>query len=156
MREVVGPNVDLHIEVHDRFTVTHAIRIGHMLEELQVMWLEIPLYIRVILRQLLEVARAIAPVPVAVDERYKRMGMFVDLLAAKVIDIVQPEVSNIKRVSGIAEATEALVACHTAHSLLGTVVNAHVHASIANFLIQEDFDDSNEPRTWIYCRVFRV
>ena len=48
--------------------------------------------------------------PVAVDERYKQMGMFVDLLAAKVIDIVQPEVSNIKRVYGIAEATEALAA----------------------------------------------
>ena len=39
--------------------------------------------------------------------------MFVDLLAAKVIDIVQPEVlslgvSNIKRVCGITEAADLL------------------------------------------------
>ena len=27
-------------------------------------------------------------------------------------------------------------------------MNSHVHASIANFLIQENFDDSNEPWTW--------
>jgi len=149
VRDAVGPDVDLCIEAHDRFTVTHAIRIGRMLEELQVMWLETPVHSSDIAATI-EVAKAIAPVPVATGERYKRMGMYVDLLSAKVVDIVQPEVlslgvSNIKRVCGIAEAAEALVACHTAHSPLGTVVNAHIHASISNFLIQENFDDSNEP-----------
>jgi galactonate dehydratase len=149
VRDAVGPDVDLCIETHDRFTVTHAIRIGKMLEELQVMWLETPVHSSDIAATV-EVAKAIAPVPVATGERYKRMGMFVDLLSAKVVDIVQPEVlslgvSNIKRVCGIAEAAEALVACHTAHSPLGTMVNAHIHASISNFLIQENFDDSNEP-----------
>ena len=149
VRDAVGPDVDLCIEAHDRFTVTHAIRIGKMLEELQVMWLETPVHSSDIAATV-EVAKAIAPVPVATGERYKRIGMFVDLLSAKVVDIVQPEVlslgvSNIKRVCGIAEAAEALVACHTAHSPLGTMVNAHIHASISNFLIQENFDDSNEP-----------
>ncbi len=148
VRDTVGPDVDLCIEPHDRFTVTHAIRIGKMLEELQVMWMETPVHSSDIAATI-EVAKAIAPVPIATGERYKRMGMFVDLLSAKVVDIVQPEVlslgvSNIKRVCGIAEAAEALVACHTAHSPLGTMVNAHIHASISNFLIQENFDDSNE------------
>ena len=110
------------------------------------MWLETPVHSSDIIAATIEVAKAIAPVPAAVGERYKRMGMFVDLLAGKVIDIVQPEilslgVSNIKRVC-------ATCACHTALSLLGTAVNAHVHASIANFLIQENFDDSNEPWAW--------
>ena len=119
-----------------------------MLEEFQVMWMETPVHSSDIVATI-EVAKAIAPVPVATGERYKRMGMFVDLLSAKVVDIIQPEVlsvgvSNIKRVCGIAEAAEALVACHTAHSPLGTMVNAHVHASISNFLIQENFDDFNE------------
>ena len=91
--------------------------------------------------------------PVAVGERYKRPGMFVDLLAAKIVDIVQPEVlglgmANIKKVCGIAEAAEALVAAHQAQSPLCTVVNAHLHASISNFLIQENFDDSSEPWMW--------
>jgi len=78
-------------QAHDRFTVTHAIRIGHTLEERQVMWLEAPVHSGDI-EATIEVAKAIAPVPVAVDERYKRMEIFVDLLATKVIDIVQPEV----------------------------------------------------------------
>ena len=55
------------------------------------MWLEAPVHSGDI-EATIEVAKAIAPVPVAVDERYKRMEIFVDLLATKVIDIVQPEV----------------------------------------------------------------
>ena len=151
VREAVGDDVDLCIEAHDRFTVSHAIRIGRALEEFSPMWLETPVHSSDVAATV-EVAKAI-DVPVAVGERYKRMGPFVDLLATKVVDIIQPEVlalgvSNIKRVCGIAEASEALVACHQAQSPLCTVVNAHMHASISNFLIQENFDDSLEPWTW--------
>lgn len=151
VRDAVGPDVDLCIEAHDRFTVSHAIRIGRALEEFAPMWLETPVHSSDVAATI-EVAKAI-DVPVAVGERYKRMGMFVDLLASKVVDIIQPEVlalgvSNLKRVCGIAEASEALVACHQAQSPLCTVVNAHMHASVSNFLIQENFDDSLEPWTW--------
>ena len=57
---------------------------------------------------------------------------------------MQPEVwslgvFNIKRVCGITEAVEALVACHTAHSLLGTVVNAHVSCIDCEFLDSGEF-----------------
>lgn len=151
VRDAVGVDVDLCIEAHDRFTVSHAIRIGHALEEFGVMWLETPVHSADIAATI-EVARAIR-VPVATGERYRRPGMFVDLLAAKVVDILQPEVlslgvANLKRVCGIAESAEALVACHQAQSPLCTAVNAHMHASVANFLIQENFDDSAEPWTW--------
>ncbi|MCZ6633220.1 MAG: mandelate racemase/muconate lactonizing enzyme family protein [bacterium] len=152
VREAVGPEVDLCIEAHDRFTVTHAIRIGKAIAEYTPMWLETPVHSSDVAATI-EVAKAIAPVPVAVGERYKRMGMFVDLLASKVVDIVQPEVlglgmANTKKVCGIAEAAEALVACHQAQSPLCTAINAHIHASIGNFLIHENFDDSLEPWTW--------
>jgi galactonate dehydratase len=151
VRDAVGPDVDLCIEAHDRFTVSHAIRIGRALEEFAPMWLETPVHSSDVAATI-EVAKAI-DVPVATGERYKRMGPFVDLLASKVVDIVQPEVlalgvSNLKRVCGIAEASDSLVACHQAQSPLCTVVNAHMHASISNFLIQENFDDSLEPWTW--------
>ena len=59
--------------IHDRFTVTHAIRIGHVLEELQVMLLETPVHSSDIAATI-EVAKAIAPVPVAVGERYCATG----------------------------------------------------------------------------------
>jgi len=56
------------------------------------MWLETPVHSADIAATI-EVARAIR-VPVATGERYRRPGMFVDLLAAKVVDILQPDVVN--------------------------------------------------------------
>jgi galactonate dehydratase len=70
------------------------------------------------------------------------------------VSIVQPETLNIGGVSGarkaaiIAESAEAFVALHQAQSPLNTAVNAHIHASLPNFLIQECFDDFLEP--WAY------
>lgn len=152
VREAVGPDVDLCIEGHNRFSTSHAIRIGRMLEPFHVMWFEAPVHPHDV-GATLEVARAIAPVPVAVGENYRRPGTFIDLLAAKVVDIVQPEVltmgvATVKKVCGMAEGANALVACHQAQSPLCTAVNAHIHASIPNFMIHENFDDSNEPWTW--------
>jgi len=151
VREAVGPDADILIEGHDRFSVSHAIRIGRELEEFRPMFFETPVDSRDI-QGSIEVARAIN-MPVALGERFYRLGQFADLLAARVIDIVQPEVlhlglTNIKKVCGIAEAYEALVACHQAQSPLCTAINAHLHASVPNFLIQENFDDSLEPWTW--------
>ncbi len=151
VRQAVGPDVDLCIEGHDRFSVSQAIDIGRALAPFEPMWFETPVHSDD-MAATLAVARAI-DVPVAVGERYKRSGLFVDLLAAKVVDIVQPEVlslglANIKKVCGIAEAAEALVACHQAQSPLCTAINVHIHAATPNFLIHENFDDSLEPWTW--------
>jgi galactonate dehydratase len=155
VRDAVGPDVDLCIEGHDRFSVSHAVRIGRALAPMSPMWFETPVHSSDVAATL-EVARAI-DVPVATGERYRRPGMFVDLLAARVVDIVQPEVlslglSNLRKVCGLAEAAEALVACHQAQSPLCTAVNAHVHAALPNFLIHESFDDSLEPWTWELLR----
>lgn len=151
VREAVGPNVDLLVEAHDRFSISHAIRIGNKLAEFDPMWLETPVQSTDI-EATIEVARQVA-VPIATGERFSCKGQFVDLLSHKLIDIVQPEVlkmglGNIFKVCGIAEAAEALVACHQAQSPLCTAINAHLHAAIPNFLIHESFDDFLEDWTW--------
>lgn len=149
VRNAVGEDVDICIEGHDRFSVSTAIRIGKALEEFSPMWFETPVMSTDISASL-EVARAIN-VPVALGERFDRLGQVLDLLAPRVVDIVQPETLKIGGISGarkaaaIAESAEAFVALHQAQSPLNTAVNAHIHASIPNFLIQECFDDFLEP-----------
>ncbi len=151
VREAVGPDVDILIEAHDRFTVTNAIRLGRKLEAFEPMWLETP--VRTFdLAGHLEVARAIN-IPVVLGEGFRELRQFADLLSARVIDIIQPEPmglgpSRARKAFAIAEAYTALVACHQAQSPFCTAMNAHLHASIPNFLIQENFDDSLEPWTW--------
>ena len=151
VRQAVGPDVDLLIEAHDRFTVGTAIRLGRKLEEFEPMWMETP--VRTFdLQGHLEVARAIN-IPVVLGEGFKELRQFADLLSYRVIDIIQPEPMSLgtaraRKSFAIAEAFTALVACHQAQSPLGTAMNAHHHASIPNFLIQENFDDNLEPWTW--------
>jgi len=145
VRDAVGDDVDILIEGHDRFSVSTAIRIGQWLAPFEPLWFETPVMSDDIAATL-ELARAIE-VPVAVGERYHRLGQFIDLLAARVVDIVQPETLHIGGISGarkaaaIAEAAEAFVALHQAQSPLNTAINAHLHASMPNFLIHECFDD---------------
>jgi galactonate dehydratase len=151
VREAVGPKVDLLIEAHDRFTVTHAVRIGRRLEEFDPMWLETPVR-SYDLAGHIEVARQIK-VPVVLGEAFKELRDFADLLAYRVIDIIQPEPQTLgpgraAKSFAIAQAYGALVACHQAQSPFCTAMNAHLHASIPNFLIQENFDDNAEAWTW--------
>ncbi|MEX1018667.1 MAG: mandelate racemase/muconate lactonizing enzyme family protein [Litorilinea sp.] len=149
VRAAVGDDVDLLIEGHDRFSVTTAIRIGRQLEEFRPMWFETP-NMSTDLPGTLEIARNI-PVPVATGERFDRLGQFVELLSAKAVDIVQPETLKIGGIGGarkaaaIAEGAEAFVALHQAQSPLNTAINAHIHATLPNFLIQECFDDFHVP-----------
>ena len=151
VRAAVGPKVDLLIEAHDRFTVTNAIRLGRKLEEFTPMWLETPVRTYDLAGHI-EVAKSIK-IPVVLGEGFHELRQFADLLAYRVIDIVQPEPqtlgpSRARKAFGIAQAYDALVACHQAQSPFCTAMNAHLHASIPNFLIQENFDDSAEPWTW--------
>jgi galactonate dehydratase len=151
VREAVGPRVDLLIEGHDRFTVSNAVRIGRRLEEFEPMWFETPVRTYDLTGHI-EVAKAIG-FPVVLGEGFHELRQFADLLSHRVIDIVQPEPqtlgpSRARKAFGIAQAYDALVACHQAQSPFCTAMNAHLHASIPNFLIHENFDDSLEPWTW--------
>jgi len=151
VREAVGPEIDLLIEAHDRFTVTNAIRLGRKLEEFNLFWIETPVRTYDI-KASVEVARAIK-IPVVLGEGFRRLRDFAELLSHRVIDIIQPEPmglgpSHARAAFAIARAYEALVACHQAQSPFCTAMNSHLHASIPNFLIQENFDDSLEPWTW--------
>ena len=151
VRQAVGPNVDLLIEFHDRFTVGTAIRVGRKLDEFEPMWFETPVRTHDLAGHI-EVARNVQT-PVVLGEGFNELRQFADLLAYRVIDIVQPEPQSLGpsralKAFAIAQAYDALIACHQAQSPFCTAMNAHLHASIPNFLIHENFDDSLEPWTW--------
>jgi galactonate dehydratase len=145
VRRAVGEEVDLCIEGHDRFSVSTAIRVARQLEEFRPLFFETPV-MSTDIPATIEVAR-VSPVPIATGERFTRPTEFLDLLSPRVVCIVQPEtlriggVSGARKVAALAEAAEAFVALHQAQSPLNTAINAHINASIPNFLIQECFDD---------------
>ncbi len=151
MRQAVGAKIDLLIEFHDRFTVGTAIRVGRKLDEFEPLWFETPVRTYDLTGHV-EVARNVKTA-VVLGEGFNELRQFADLLAYRAIDIIQPEPqtlgpSRARKAFAIAQAYDALVACHQAQSPFCTAMNAHLHASIPNFLIHENFDDSLEPWTW--------
>jgi galactonate dehydratase len=149
VRNAVGDGVDILIEGHDRFSVSTAVHLAHRMEEFNPMWFETPVQSTDI-EATLQVARSVK-VPIASGERFTRLSQVLDLASDRSVSIVQPETLNIGGISGamkaaaIAESAEAFVALHQAQSPLNTAINAHIHAAIPNFLIQECFDDFLEP-----------
>lgn len=152
VRGAVGDELDLCIEGHDRFSVSTALRVSERLAEVRPMWFETPVMSTDIAATIAMARRS--AVPVATGERFDRLEQFLELVAPRVVDIVQPETLRIGGISGarkaaaVAESAEAFVALHQAQSPLNSAVNAHIHASIPNFLIQECFDDFLVPWAW--------
>lgn len=147
IRLAVGEDVDIMIEAHDRFALSQAIRIGHMIEEYHPFWYETPV-MSSDLKDVNEVARRVN-VPVIAGERQSDPREIARFLADGAVDLINPEILEIGGISGlldcfaIARGFGASVAPHNAQSPLCTAVNIHIGISQPNLLIQECFDDSS-------------
>lgn len=144
VREVVGDDIEILIEAHDRFTVPTAIDVARALAPFQPFWFEAP-------TESEDVAAVLAvtdqsPIRVVAGERFHRTSDFADLMHPRTIDIVQPEILKCGGIQGlldasaIARAHNGFVAPHNAQSPFTTVVNAHAGFAVPNLLIQETFD----------------
>ena len=114
VRDAVGPDVDLMIEAHNRFTASTALRLADRLAEFHPAWLEEPVH-HSQMGSMVEVARR-SPVPIATGESFTSLGQFADLLSHDVVQILQPEPLHLgglwrtRQVASLAEAHLAVVA----------------------------------------------
>lgn len=151
VRDAVGPDVDILIEAHDRFSVGEAIAIGRWLEKYDVTWFETPV-LSTDVEALVEVARRV-PVRVIAGERMHDLHEFAQFLATNVTDVINPEplgvggVFRSVQIAGLARAHHAQVAFHNAESPLKTSIALQIDAVTPNVFIQECFDDFLEP--WV-------
>ena len=145
VRDAVGGDVDLMIEVHDRLTVPGAIAICHDLEALAPLWVEAPVW-SIDTGALAAVANA-TRLRIVAGERFTNLADFADLLATGRVDVVQPEyvelggIHRLRQVAALAEARQAMIAPHNARCPLSTAVNVQVDTATRNVFIQETFDD---------------
>ncbi len=108
VRQTIGPNISLMVDANQRFTVEHAIRLGHRLEEMNVAWFEepVPAYD---LAGSAQVAESL-DVPVASGENiYTSLG-FSRMLEMRAADILMPDlvcvggITEFLKVARMAEA----------------------------------------------------
>ena len=143
VREAVGPDVDLAIEVHGRLSPAWAIEMARRLKPFSPFFYEEPVPGEDV-EALVRVARAIE-IPVATGERLCTKFAFQELLRRQAVDIVQPDLchagglTEVKKIAALAEASYVQVAPHNASGPIGTAAAVQLDATIPNFLIQEFF-----------------
>ena len=90
VREAIGPNVDILIEVHARFTVYTAVELAKRMEQYRPFWYEEPVSQENV-SEMKQVRDRIS-IPVATGERLYLKFPFFDLVRNEAADILQPDI----------------------------------------------------------------
>ena len=148
VREAVGPDVEILIEMHGRFNPATAIEMARLLEPYRPGWIEEPVPPHN-LAALKKVAEQVT-IPVATGERIHTRYDFRELFELQAADIIQPDITHLgglletKKLAAWADAYYILVAPHNVCGPVGTAANLHLAACTTNFKIQEHFNDFAE------------
>ena len=144
VREAVGPDIDLLIEVHRRLAPMHAIRIARALERFRPFWYEEPVS-STNLDALAECRRQIA-IPIVTGEELYTRAEFRRAFELRAADIVNPDVCNcggileLRAIAQMAEPSLVTVSPHNYNSTtVGLAATVQISAAIPNFLITEYF-----------------
>jgi len=144
VREAVGPDIDLLIEVHRRLSPMNAVRVARMLEEFEPYWYEEPVPADNI-EALAEVRRNIN-IPVVTGETLYTKSAYCEVFERRAADIINPDVCNcggileLKEIAAMAQPYYVAVSPHNFNSTtIGLAATINVSACIPNFLITEYF-----------------
>jgi len=141
VREEIGYDVDLGMDLHWNFTTETAIRLGKKLERFDLAWLEDPVPPEKTDSQK-RVTEAL-DMPVLTGENLVTVSQFNDAAREGMMDIAAPDVN---KCGGLGEFVDIATVCdlygvpiasHNISSPLGTVAGAHVSAAVPNFLYME-------------------
>ena len=144
VREAVGPDVDILVEVHRRLSPAHAIRVARRMEAFNPFWYEEPVSSRD-LDGLAEAKRNIN-IPVVTGEELYTKVEFRDVFEKRAADVINPDVCNcggileLREIAAMAEPCHVAVSPHNYNSTtVGLAATMQAAAGMPNFLITEYF-----------------
>jgi galactonate dehydratase len=151
VRDAVGPEVELLIEMHGRFSPSTAVAMINALAPYRPGWFEEPVPPEN-LPALKKVSDAVAPlgIPIATGERIHTLYEYRELFELGSADIIQPDITHIggllntKKLAAWADAYFVLIAPHNVGGPVSTAAALHLAACTPNFKIQEHFNDFSE------------
>ena len=148
IREAVGPDIEVFIEMHGRFNARTAIELANLLAPYHPGWIEEPCSPDDI--PALQKVAAHSPIPVATGERYFTHHGFRQVLESGAADIWQPDVVHaggildMKKIAAMADTHSILMAPHNANGPVCTAASVHFDFCTPNIKVQECFDDFSE------------
>ena len=150
VREAVGNDVDLCVEVHRRLNPTEARQLARELEPFRIFFLEDPI-IPDSVQSMSELAKSIN-VPVATGERFTTIFEFREMLAAGGVAYARPDVclaggiTQSKKIAALAESFHVGIIPHNPLGPVSTAACVQVDACIPNFVLQEYTGDDIPPK----------
>ena len=150
--DAIGPECEVLVEMHGRFTPAVASALIRDLERFRPGWVEEPVPPDN-LRALASVTRS-SPVPVATGERIHVRSEFRELFELQAAAVLQPDIGHfggigeVRKLAATAQTHYMLVAPHNVGGPVLTAANLHLAACTPNFKIQEHFNDFAD--SWIH------
>jgi galactonate dehydratase len=141
IRDAVGPDVAIAVDVHGRLSPAMSIRLARELEPSDVWFLEEPV-LPENAAALADVARATS-IPVATGERLFGKWGFREVVERRAAALLQPDVSHCggileaRLIGALGETCFAGLAPHNPLSPVNTVASAHVALASPNFVALE-------------------
>jgi galactonate dehydratase len=158
VRDAVGPDAAILIEMHGRFTPATAARVAAMLEVYDPEWIEEP--VPPDNTAALQRVRASTRIPIATGERAHTIGEIRECVESGAADIVQADLTHfggfrpMKQLAGWADAHYLLLAPHNVCGPVGTIANVHFGVATPNYKLLEHFNDFADP--WVQELVDRA
>ncbi len=141
VREAVGDDVDICLDIHGRVDPYQAIVIAKELEPYKIFFYEDP-----ILPENIDMMAYVAQhinIPIATGERLYTIYDFMELISKKAASMVRPDlclaggISQCRKIAAIAEANYIGVVPHCPLSGVAVAASVHYALSIHNFVLQE-------------------
>ena len=149
VRDAVGWDVDILVEMHRRLAPMHARRIAREIERFRPFWYEEPVLAENI--DALAAVKRDINLPVVTGEELYTKFEFREVFEKQAADIINPDVCNVggilelKEIAAMAEPYFVVVSPHNYNSTtLGLAATMQVSAAIPNFLITEYFVNLEE------------
>jgi len=141
VREAVGPELDLMVDLHARTWPAMAIQYCRAFEPYGLLFFEEPCPTED-LEATAQVTRA-SPIPIATGERLVGRHQFRELFERRACHIVQPDLSHCgglweaRKIAAMAETYSMAVAPHNPNGPVATAAAVHFAFATPNWLIQE-------------------
>ena len=156
VREAVGDDVRVMVDANNAWTGPTALEAGRELDRLRVHWFEEPVPTEDRLGSAALAASLV--VPIAGYETQIGLAGFRDLIAARAVDIVQPDViwtggiTPCRRIAALAAAASLPCVPHVFSTAVSLVANLHFIASLPNSYLVELDRNPNALRTELLDR----
>ncbi len=143
VRDAVGQDMGIGVELHTRYDLPSSIKIAKELEPYNIMWLEEPVPPENM--DTLSQINQSTSIPVCVGENLFLAYDFRRLLDKQAADIVMPDVEKCggigeaQRIAHLAHLYYVPFAPHMVATPLGMMTTAHICASVPNFLSMESY-----------------